>query len=138
MPMRPSVFNPRGQRSTLEAKREYDSMRRSARKRGYDTRWDRASKNFRALHPLCIGCLAVDRVTPATLVDHIKPHKGDRALMWDQGNWQAACAPHHDAVKQRLEALFDQGRATVADLRLDSAKAIALTCELMGVGGPKS
>ncbi|HWL55465.1 MAG TPA: HNH endonuclease [Paracoccus sp. (in: a-proteobacteria)] len=40
----------------------------------------------------------------ATLVDHIKPHRGDKALFWNWNNWQALCAPCHSSVKQSLEA----------------------------------
>jgi 5-methylcytosine-specific restriction protein A len=25
------------------------------------------------------------------VVDHIRPHMGDPALFWDEGNWQALC-----------------------------------------------
>ena len=37
------------------------------------------------------------------MVDHIKPHKGDETLFWDETNWQALCKPHHDIDKQREE-----------------------------------
>ncbi|WP_349253802.1 HNH endonuclease signature motif containing protein [Bradyrhizobium sp. CB2312] len=40
---------------------------------------------------------------PAVVVDHIKPHRGDRALFWDKGNWQPLCTHHHNSTKQRLE-----------------------------------
>ncbi len=49
---------------------------------------------------------------PATVVDHIKPHRGDPKLFWDQENWQALCARHHDRDKQREE----RGRA-IDDVR---------------------
>ena len=48
-------------------------------------------------HPLCIRCDAADQVVAATVVDHIKPHRGDKALFWDQDNWQPLCKPCHDA-----------------------------------------
>jgi 5-methylcytosine-specific restriction protein A len=59
-------------------------------------------------HPLCVHCLEgvvlpgelkglKGRVTPATVVDHIIPHRGDPVLFWDRkGNWQGLCAPHHN------------------------------------------
>lgn len=43
------------------------------------------------------------RLTPATIVDHIRPHKGDPALFWDPANHDSLCTPHHDATKQREE-----------------------------------
>jgi 5-methylcytosine-specific restriction protein A len=28
----------------------------------------------------------------ATQTDHVRPHRGDRALFWDrEGNWQSLC-----------------------------------------------
>ena len=35
-------------------------------------------------------------VVAAVVVDHIWPHKGDRALFWDRGNWQSLCKACHD------------------------------------------
>ncbi len=37
-----------------------------------------------------------------TVVDHIKPHRGDRKLFWDRGNWQPLCEHHHN-VKTMTE-----------------------------------
>jgi 5-methylcytosine-specific restriction protein A len=36
------------------------------------------------------------RYVKATVVDHIKPHRGDQTLFWDRSNWQALCKQHHD------------------------------------------
>ena len=54
-------------------------------------------------HPLCVMCQADGRVEPATVVDHIKPHRGDSAMFWDRSNWQSLCKRHHDSDKQMLE-----------------------------------
>lgn len=99
-------------------------QRISARKRGYSGEWDRASRLYRAKHPLCIGCHAQGRVEPATVVDHIIPHKGDADLFWTEANLQSSCAWHHDAVKQQLEHMYLLKQISAADLRLDSAKAL--------------
>jgi len=40
---------------------------------------------------------------PATVVDHIIPHRGDEALFNDRNNLQSLCAPCHNRRKQRLE-----------------------------------
>jgi 5-methylcytosine-specific restriction endonuclease McrA len=48
-------------------------------------------------------CEQAGVLTAAEVVDHIKPHKGDRALFWDQANWQPLCKLHHDATKQAHE-----------------------------------
>jgi 5-methylcytosine-specific restriction protein A len=67
-------------------------------------------------HPLCAECAAgvpftdgtvVVRVTPATVVDHIRDHKGDLTLFWDPKNHRAVCRKHHD---QRVDA-GDFGRS---------------------------
>jgi 5-methylcytosine-specific restriction enzyme A len=68
--------------------------------RGYGGRWQRERKQFLDLHPLCVMCQKNGHVTPATVVDHIIPHKGDPTLMWDWPNWQALCATHHNRDKQ--------------------------------------
>ena len=73
-----------------------DRLRGSAAERGYDAKWRRARKRFLQRHPLCANCLSQGIVTPATVVDHIVPHRGDRALFWDENNWQPLCKNCHD------------------------------------------
>ena len=77
--------------------------RASARERGYTKRWEHARKGFLAKHPLCVMCQEDGRITPATVVDHIVPHRGDMALFWDVSNWAPLCASHHSSRKQREE-----------------------------------
>ena len=43
-----------------------------------------------------IRCASYGKITPATIVDHIVPHRGDMLLFWDQENWQALCKECHD------------------------------------------
>ena len=31
-----------------------------------------------------------------TVVDHIRPHRGDPVLFWDEKNWQSLCKSCHD------------------------------------------
>ena len=69
---------------------------RSASARGYGSKWQRVSKEYLARHPLCVKCLEAGRVTQATVVDHVKPHRGDKRLFWDESNWQPLCKPCHD------------------------------------------
>ena len=70
--------------------------RPSAAKRGYNSKWRRLSKVYLRKHPMCVRCLQQGRYVPATVVDHIIPHRGTPALMWDESNWQALCKPCHD------------------------------------------
>lgn len=70
--------------------------RESAAKRGYTSKWQKMSKQYLRKHPLCVKCMANGKYVPATVVDHIKPHRGDKELMWNQNNWQSLCKPCHD------------------------------------------
>ena len=72
-------------------RQEVDKLRASASKRGYDARWRRYRKNYLAKHPLCADC-----GTLATVIDHIVPHKGNRALFWDENNHQSLCESCHN------------------------------------------
>lgn len=103
MATRPQTFRPWGSRSKAESHRECDERRGSARSRGYDGRWDKARRAFLSEHPLCVMCQREGRVEPATVVDHIVPHRGDPRLFWDEANWQPLCKRHHDRDKQSQE-----------------------------------
>ena len=70
----------------------------------YDRRaWRRRSRQFLQRNPLCRMCEAIGRTELATVVDHIKPHRGNAELFWDQANWQGLCATDHSAAKQQIE-----------------------------------
>lgn len=73
-----------------------DVHRASASRRGYDASWRRYRKVFLSQHYLCEECKKNGRVTLATVVDHIQPHKGDKRLFWDEGNHQALCESCHN------------------------------------------
>ena len=67
-------------------------------KRLYDTTaWRRASRAHLARHPLCTYCEARGRIAAANAVDHVVPHRGDRALFWARDNWTSACVTCHNA-----------------------------------------
>ncbi len=68
----------------------------------YTYQWRKASKEFLKKHPLCIHCEREGRLTPATEVDHIRPHGGDRKLFWNKKNWQPLCKNCH-SKKTALE-----------------------------------
>lgn len=70
---------------------------------GYNYRWQKRRLLWLLNHPLCRWCDEANRVTPATVVDHIEPHRGDPQLFWDETNWQSLCKDCHDGAKQSEE-----------------------------------
>ncbi|MET3578213.1 5-methylcytosine-specific restriction endonuclease McrA [Mesorhizobium robiniae] len=81
-----------------ERRARFDRTRPNARQRGYTREWEKARANFIALHPTCRYCPA-----PATVVDHVKAHKGNMTLFWNKANWQPLCTPCHSSIKQSRE-----------------------------------
>ncbi|MEG0126599.1 MAG: HNH endonuclease signature motif containing protein [Clostridia bacterium] len=73
-----------------------DRLRGGANERGYDSRWRKARTLYLRKHPLCAECRRNGVLTPATVVDHIVPHRGDERLFWDEANWQPLCKTCHD------------------------------------------
>jgi len=53
-------------------------------------------------HPFCRMCADTGIVTPATVCDHVEPHRGDRVKFFG-GPFQSLCKPHHDTTKRRQE-----------------------------------
>ncbi|WP_390622926.1 HNH endonuclease [Ralstonia syzygii] len=49
-------------------------------------------------------------MVPATVVDHIVPHKGDQHLFWRRSNWQALCKACHDRKTAREDGGFANPR----------------------------
>lgn len=70
--------------------------RPTAAQRGYNYEWQKYRKVSLAQHPLCVHCQQAGRVTAATIVDHIIPHRGDRHLFWSPTNHQPLCSVHHN------------------------------------------
>ena len=92
---------PAGTKYCDEHKPLHPEERRSATKQGYGAAWRQARKRYLLLHPLCVNCLKEGRYVKATDVDHITPHRGDRALFWDESNWQALCHRCHSRKTRR-------------------------------------
>lgn len=90
MPWSPPPLHPR--RTTS---RQDD--RPSASERGYDWDWHLLRTAWLRDHPLCVACGAVGRVTPAALVDHVRPitEGVDDPLRMDPSNLQSLCRPCH-------------------------------------------
>lgn len=85
-----------------ERRKTEDRLRGHSAARGYDRRHRDARVAFLRDHPFCRRCLEAGREVAATVLDHIIPHRGDRRLLRDRGNWEALCKTCHDR-KTRLE-----------------------------------
>lgn len=73
-----------------------NTSRASASRRGYGNRWRRYRYFYLSQHPYCAHCFSQGRVVPATVVDHIEPHKGSYELFWKEGNHQGLCEKCHN------------------------------------------
>ena len=92
------------------SRQQQDARRGAASERGYDARWHRARTAYLSEHPLCVMCEAEGKIVAATIVDHIKAHKGDMVLFWDESNWQSLCLYHNSAKAAREEGAFGNAR----------------------------
>lgn len=67
-----------------------------------DRRWRKRRADHLAKEPLCRYCAEEGKVTPADVVDHIIPHRGDRKAFY-YGAVQSLCHTCHSSRKQREE-----------------------------------
>jgi 5-methylcytosine-specific restriction protein A len=84
-----------------EGKARADARRPNSGERGYDAEWRKARADFLDAHPTCSHCDA-----PATVVDHVVAHKGDKTLFWDRSNWQPLCKRCHDHKTATQDGAF--------------------------------
>ena len=78
----------------------------------YDNGWRKLRNRRIKEEPLCRHCLAKDRITPATQVDHIKPRRDGGLDEWD--NTQSLCTDCHrvktaDENRRAVKARKDAG-----------------------------
>lgn len=73
-------------------------------------RWRNARLIYLTNNPLCIRCEQDGRLTPATVVDHVKPHKGNKELLWNSNNWQGLCKRCHDKKTASEDGAFGNER----------------------------
>jgi hypothetical protein len=59
--------------------------------------WQRRRAHQLMIEPLCRLCLERGRVTPATVADHIEPHRGDFAA-FRLGELRSLCADCHNGL----------------------------------------
>lgn len=98
---------PYGQQYCEEHQSLHRNDRASACERGYGAKWQRERKKFLDTHPFCVKCYEEGKLTKATVVDHIIPHRGDQKLFWDCGNWQPLCEHCHN-VKTMTEDRYKE------------------------------
>jgi 5-methylcytosine-specific restriction protein A len=83
-----------------------ETAQKSATQRGYDRKWQKYRADFLLRFPLCgmrpgnvrpvmSRCFDEGRSEPATRVDHVVPHRGERGLFLRGANHQALCASCH-------------------------------------------
>lgn len=66
-------------------------------------RWQKLRARQLAVEPTCRFCRGDGKITIATVVDHVKPHRGNMMLFCDTDNLQSLCKHCHDSRKQRME-----------------------------------
>lgn len=109
--LRPSWRKPRTE-AEKDRKAQVDRKRAGspARKLYGTARWRELRTAWLSAHPLC-QCPACQegaiRTTAATVVDHIRPHRGDERLFFDPANLMSMAKPCHD----RKTATQDSGFA---------------------------
>lgn len=95
MPQRPATYRPAGRAKP-------DARRPDATQRGYTRRWkEKIRKPFLDANPLCVECSKGGRITEATVVDHIVPHRGDPVKFNDISNLQSLCQTCHNRKTAR-------------------------------------
>ena len=106
---------------TIAVRAQYDARRGTSTERGYNARWRRLRQWFLNSHPLCAECNRNGILTAASVVDHIMPHRGDMALLYDQANLQSLCTTCHN----RKTATEDGGLGNIRHTLNDDQHALA-------------
>jgi 5-methylcytosine-specific restriction endonuclease McrA len=120
----------RSELKTRLGRSDLDVRRGTSRDLGYDHHWQRVAKQRRtADNHLCQLCLAEDRLTPSSVVDHIIPlHvRLDWRLEFD--NTQVICRPHHR--KKTSADARRYGSSTAETLSADQERARLLARQLV-------
>jgi len=67
------------------------------------SRWRNEREAYLKENPICVSCGET-----ATVVDHIKAHRGDEELFWDRSNYQSLCVDCHN--KKTLQEMLYRRR----------------------------
>lgn len=109
------------------AKKQADRRRGSAASRGYDAAWRRLRLAFLDANPLCRFCADADRVTAASVVDHIISFTERPDLRLDWSNLRPLCKPCHDR-HTALEQAFGGKASRRPDWLRPSAIPLHIVC----------
>jgi 5-methylcytosine-specific restriction protein A len=102
--------------------RATDASRGTAQARGYDRQWSTFARTWKRRHPLCgqrhdgqlslehSQCVREGRLTVATDVDHIVPHKGPTdPAFYALANLQSLCHACHSRKTATIDSGFAPG-----------------------------
>ena len=101
---------PYGQMYCEEHKPLHTKDRAHAAERGYGAKWQRERRKFLESNPFCVKCYEEGHITMATVVDHIKPHRGDQKLLQDAGIF-AGSGKGKDTGEEVLELEKESGKS---------------------------
>jgi 5-methylcytosine-specific restriction protein A len=79
-----------------------DALMGTHRQLYHRARWLRLRRHQLLIEPTCRFCRAQGKVVPATVADHVVPHKGDANAFWT-GVLQSLCEGCHNRAKQQQE-----------------------------------
>jgi 5-methylcytosine-specific restriction protein A len=98
MPMRPPTFRPAGW-AAAKRRSELDRRKLNPSYEWYGTsQWKGMSAHQLVRHPICNRC----KREPATVANHVVPHRGDWKLFW-HGELESVCKRCHDSIIQSEE-----------------------------------
>jgi 5-methylcytosine-specific restriction protein A len=99
MSMKPRNYQPKHRRDSnrnFNGRKRIDAM--------YDTEWESYRESFLRINPECYACGET-----ATVVDHLRPHKGDETLFKKTDNHIPLCAICHNTVTTLFDRNFRIG-----------------------------
>jgi 5-methylcytosine-specific restriction endonuclease McrA len=108
MPKRAKSYSPRHKREgtgrKFNGRKAIDQM--------YDSTWESYRRKFLAINTRCYACGQA-----ATVVDHVRPHKGSKTLFEKTDNHISLCKSDHDRVTTLFDRKFREGNSIDPKLR---------------------
>ena len=98
MANKPKQFKPNRHKGTRKF-----TFNKTGRAKGYDSTWEKYRRRFLYHNPYCYCC-----PNKATVVDHIKAHKGDEELFKATNNHLPLCKHCHDTITGKFDRHKEQ------------------------------